>query len=247
MTEDRTALTYWFPKIEAAGLPVPKTIILPMPKGAQDVIWASMDGQDGGDVEAFNAFVWQVHDACDVVGLPAFLRTAHTSDKHQWERTCFISDHAGAGIAQRIYNLAEGSEMMSIAGELPWHTFVVREYLPVIPFGICKRYHGMPICKEFRFFVDDGGVLCHHPYWPRSALEQGGAPADLDYEALCRLDATEEGKLHRLASRAGFACGGRWSVDILETERGWYITDMAEAEKSFHWEGCPTAAARPAP
>lgn len=29
------------------------------------------------------------------------------------------------------------------------------------------------------------------------------------------------------------------SVDILDTEKGWFVTDMAEADKSFHWEGCP--------
>ena len=28
--KDRTALSYWFPKIEAAGLPVPKTILVKM-------------------------------------------------------------------------------------------------------------------------------------------------------------------------------------------------------------------------
>ena len=46
-------------------------------------------------------------------------------------------------------------------------------------------------------------------------------------------------ELRNLASAAGKAVGGEWSVDILETRRGWYITDMAEAYKSWHWEGCP--------
>jgi hypothetical protein len=27
-------------------------------------------------------------------------------------------------------------------------------------------------------------------------------------------------------------------VDILETKRGWFVTDMAEAGKSWHWPGC---------
>jgi hypothetical protein len=41
------------------------------------------------------------------------------------------------------------------------------------------------------------------------------------------------------AKAAGCAVGGAWSVDILETKRGWFVTDMAEAEKSFHWPECP--------
>ena len=46
-------------------------------------------------------------------------------------------------------------------------------------------------------------------------------------------------ELRNLASAAGKAVGGEWSVDILETRRGWYITDMAEAYKSWHWKDCP--------
>lgn len=92
----------------------------------------------------------------------------------------------------------------------------------------------MPACREFRFFVNDAEIECWHPYWPEEALEQGGAGEC--YEALCEVE--DQGPLRKLARAAGFAVGGRWSVDILETERGWYVTDMAEADRSYHWEGC---------
>ncbi len=46
-------------------------------------------------------------------------------------------------------------------------------------------------------------------------------------------------EIRSLASRAGAAIGGAWSVDILETTRGWFVTDMAEAHKSYHWPTCP--------
>lgn len=52
-------------------------------------------------------------------------------------------------------------------------------------------------------------------------------------------------QLYELASRAGKAVGGAWSVDILETTRGypnrWYVTDMAVAEDSWHWPECPNS------
>ena len=44
------------------------------------------------------------------------------------------------------------------------------------------------------------------------------------------------GQTYELASQAGKACGGQWSVDLLETDRGWYITDMAEAVKSYGYD-----------
>jgi hypothetical protein len=94
----------------------------------------------------------------------------------------------------------------------------------------------MPLCREFRFFVADGEVRCSHPYWPTEAIEQGGASPALSVE-LARPE--NYGAAAELAQRVSRAIEGAWSVDILETKRGWFVTDMAEAEKSFHWEGCP--------
>jgi len=54
--------------------------------------------------------------------------------------------------------------------------------------------------------------------------------------ALQSFSVEELSELHELASQAGKACGGQWSVDLLETDRGWYITDMAEAVKSYGYD-----------
>jgi hypothetical protein len=61
---------------------------------------------------------------------------------------------------------------------------------------------------------------------------------DVAYADLCSSSGSEN-ELVALAEKAGAAVGGSWSIDILETEKGWYVTDMAEAYKSFHWEDCP--------
>ena len=50
---------------------------------------------------------------------------------------------------------------------------------------------------------------------------------------LCLDDGTEH-KLTDLANAAGRAAGGAWSIDLLETRRGWMVTDMAEAANSWH-------------
>jgi hypothetical protein len=57
-------------------------------------------------------------------------------------------------------------------------------------------------------------------------------------EAPRRINGSEP---NTFAKAAGCAVGGAWSVDILETKRGWFVTDMAEASKSFHWPECPYA------
>jgi hypothetical protein len=228
---DLNALSYWFPKLEAAGLPVPKTAILQMPEAAQQDQWALFDGQEGPG--GMPAFVEEIAAAAEPIGYPFFLRTDHTSGKHNWEKTCFVPSKEK--IAEHVSEIVLFSEMADFMG-LPWTTWAVREMLPTIPLGTCPRYGNMPICREFRFFVKEGEIQCHHPYWPLAALQDGRAPADLDYAELCRMPDPEA--LMDLARRAGRAVPGHWSIDILETKRGWMVTDMAEARRSFHLEGC---------
>lgn len=240
-----TCLSYWFPRLVSAGLPVPRTEIV-----ATDV--ELMYLLDGKTPSGFDAFLSQMELAAGRIGFPCFLRTGHGSGKHDWERTCYLTQQSD--LTNHIVALTEWSAIVDFMG-LPTNVWVIRELLPTVPQFVAFR--GMPICREFRFFVRDSDVLCWHPYWPKDALEKGFSikeGGDLledqvvrdipdrwqeRYEALCYMPANDKDSLHRLASAAGSAMAGdAWSVDILETKRGWFITDMAEAASSFHWEGC---------
>jgi hypothetical protein len=83
-------------------------------------------------------------------------------------------------------------------------------------------------------------VVCEHCYWPLDALNRGGFAADVPEGWYDEFSHVPDG-LHELASRAGAALGGDWSVDIIETTASWYVTDCAEAARSFHFEGCEKA------
>ena len=233
---NKTALSYWFPKIEAAGIPVPKTRIVKMPREAMESILAGFDGKDAGDPKPFFE---TLKAAAAEIGFPAFLRTNHTSGKHEWERCCYLK--SADDIPRQVFALAEYSEIAGGIMGLPWDTWVVREFLPTLPLGICPRYANMPICREFRYFVEDGHVRCWHPYWPEHALTRGGAILNGgDLYALSHIDVKQEATLISLAEKTGCAVGGAWSIDILETKRGWFVTDMAEANVSWHdWPECP--------
>lgn len=234
---DVTNLAHWFPKIRDAGLPVPRTVVLEMPDDVQRDAYTIFDGAT--DTPLFNKWVAVLEDVVAKMGRPAFLRTGHTSGKHDWKNTCFIGPDSNVG--QHAFGIIEYSELNGMFGELPWQTWVVREFLPSKAIGICPRFGDMPVAREFRVFVDGCHVECCHPYWPLGALRQGGhVIGDEAYKNWSRITGDEEHELiYGLASRAGMAVGGRWSVDILDTEKGWFVTDMAEADKSFHWEGCP--------
>jgi len=246
-SNDPTCLSYWFPKIKAADIPTPKTILVEMPYEAHKDIYNLFDGNPmTGEAEPF---FQTIKNATDRIGYPCFLRTGQTSNKHSWEKTCYLK--GPEGIRSHVIALVEFSSIADMCG-LDCSIWVVRELLPIKPFGKCPRYGNMPINKEFRVFVDNGQIRCWHPYWPKYALERGGVtigknPGDNseylteeDYTSLC----SPEGNYAflEIASKAGKVLGGAWSVDILETSKGWYLTDMAEAHKSFHWEGCEVLA-----
>ena len=234
MNIDKTRLSYWLPRLQAAGLPTPRTIIIYATKAEYKDIYRLLDGEKLQ--KPGKTLISRITAAADEMGYPCFLRTDHTSAKHDWEKTCFLQKADDVeGHAAVIINFWECVNFSAP----PCDVWVIREFLPTIPAGVCENYNNMPICKEFRFFVDGPEVKCWHPYWPLEVLEQG-APryyGSFDYEEFCRTVDIEG--LHKLASAAGAAAGGEWSVDILETRQGWYITDMAEAHKSWHWKGCP--------
>ena len=230
-----SALSYWFPKIRDAGLPVPKTHMLRMGKETEEQIYLAL--RDLPFVKEWvDQFCLAIHGAATNVGYPAFLRTDHTSDKHSWKDSCFLRYHIY--IRYHLFAIVEFSSMADMIG-LPCDRWAVREYLPIKPLGHCPLYKDMPVCREYRFFVTGGRVDCWHPYWPKEAIIEGGlSEKEIDIEAL---HAEPPGKLFQLAESAGRAVGGSWSVDILDTEKGWYITDMAEAWESWHWPACPNS------
>lgn len=226
---DRNCLSYWFPIIEKAGLPVPKTEIF----RTDAKLWELCDGIVPEGIEPLIA---QIGDSGDRLGWPCFLRTGHTSGKHDWERTCFLPSREA--IPAHMGALVEYSEMASIIG-LPSSVWVVREMLPVHPLYRCTRFHGMPVVPEVRAFVDGERVAYIQPYWPEGALEQGQPDCE-NWRDTYRLEhsirTSQRLCCEDLASRAGKAVGGRWSVDLLQTDRGWYLTDMALAEESFGYD-----------
>lgn len=238
MSEDtKVHMSFWLPKIEAAGLPTPKTIMLEMPDDAVRDLWSTFDQEE--PTGPWPAFVEMAKGRADEIGFPLFLRSAYFSGKHDWDRCCFVREREKLG--EHMSNIAYMSECVGVGMgtvRTSWKTWALRELLPTVPVANCPGYTNMPVCKEFRFFAEDGKVLCWHPYWPRHSLDDGRAElSDEAFTALSTPDNLPE--LSAIAETASRVCGGAWSVDLLQTERGWFLTDMATANTSWHWEDCP--------
>lgn len=224
----------WLPKIEAAGLPTPKTIIVPY--SHSDCV-SIFDGEGSAE---FLRLSHAVDAAANEIGYPVFIRTDLGSAKHAGPRA-FRIDEPGENSA--IFETLEDSEMKFWMERDGPQAFLVREWLDLeSPF---TAFRGLKISREWRYFADGDKVICSHPYWPTEALEDHvdeTAWPDWQFDlGLLHSPTGDEPELERMAVEAASACGGdRWSVDFCRDVNGKiWLTDMAVMEDSYHWSGCP--------
>jgi hypothetical protein len=232
---DRNDLAWWFPRLAASGLRVPKTEII---RFEGDLV-ALLDGHV---VEGFEGLVQQVQEDVERLGgYPAFLRTGHGSGKHQWKETCYLK--GSEVVASHIGNLVEWSSLVDMFG-LPVNTWVVREFLDLRHDFVA--FEGMPVAREFRFFFREGQVTCFHPYWPKATIKKASlreAAWQASLEATSRLEAGEGVMLINQVEKAAAHFEGFWSLDMAQLATGegpgsWVAIDMADGDDSFHWPGC---------
>lgn len=230
---NRNSALIWLPAITAAGLPVPKTIIVPYDH------YKCMPIFDGHAAPEFNRLSGAVMAAAGEIRFPVFIRTDLTSAKHSGPNAYRIDQD---GHNSPIFETLEDTEMkMWLEPQRP-QAFLVREFLTLnAPF---TAFRGLPIAREFRFFADEDGVKCWHPYWPADTID-GHRPSREDWaDKLAEISAVpKHPELWQMAVESARACGGgTWSVDFCQDVDGkWWLPDMAVAADSFHWPGCLNA------
>jgi hypothetical protein len=250
--DERCSMLYWFPLIEGK-VPTPKTVFVPLPKDVE--AW-----MDSGIPKEF---IEKLKDTAAPLGYPVFMRTDQLAAKHSWIETCYVArpDLIGGN----CYRLIEENLMADFLGNMIPKAMVLREFLTLdAPF---KAFKDMPIAREYRIFAEDGKVLCLHPYWPpesiefwnpedkvkvREMLDKGASLEEaLKYrseplgwrEQLAEISKfPNDPRIEAIARIASKEVGGYWSVDVCRVkDNGYYLTDMAVGERSYHWEGCPKA------
>lgn len=226
----QSCLSHWYPLIQPV-VPTPRTEIIRLGDNWRDLC-ALLDGEIPEVARDLNV---SISSAATETGVPFFLRTGQGSGKHNWSRCCYVTDTEK--ILHHVYALVEWSETVDILG-LPYDAWALREMLPTVPLFRCEGYGCFPVVREFRVFVSGPHVLYQVPYWPDGAIEQG-RPDNADWQNILteanELTDDERHDVEQLASICGRECGGKWSVDVLHTTRGWYVTDMAPAEMSYGW------------
>lgn len=234
----RSCLSKWYPAVSRIdGIKTPITEILTTTLDLERLIFEDKKPQH------WDLFISTLERMAAKTGYPAFLRTGLTSDKHSWLDTCYLANKKR--IEAHVFRLIE----FSVNFDLPTDTWVMREMLDIK--AMFFAFNGMPVTTERRYFIRDGKVICHHPYWPAEALDSDYArPDEIEWKHMLEVDnaihdhPTEAGYLKFQSERVSDRVPGFWSVDWLLASggskgAGWYLTDMGDGHQSYHWPGCP--------
>lgn len=232
--EDPNNMANWYPKLLGVA-PTPDTTFVWID---QETVADFLNG--GSASERVNQFLRELNLALDNMGYPAFIRSGIMSAKHDWEKSCYIPKALSLNdLANHVYTILE-MNAMAWGTSLPT-CFVVRELIKTAP--VFHAFYGkMPITKERRYFINDGKVQCHHPYWPEEAFRDDDKLSDYKKLSLEIMNYEPDIEVRLLTEMSEFVATkfpGYWSLDWLQDVTGkWWAIDMAQGERSFHWKGC---------
>lgn len=183
------------------------------------------------DTPGFNRAVKLLGEYSDTIGYPCFMKDGVFSGKHEWDKTCFISckEDIEPHLKQMLY-------FQACVDCAPSHWIVIRRFIETIP--AFKSHLGMPVNREFRFFVRDGSVYHYQPYWPDYSIE---GPSIKNWKEelarISKISREEFDYLSELSLKVGNMLGHGWSIDWLQDKNGnWWLTDMATDNSSFYYK-----------
>jgi len=232
MKVESDSMLIWYPKIKDLPIPQPKTEILLLNKKELESLW---------DESVPETLTEKVKAICDKMGYPCFLRTDLASAKHSWKKSCFIDGKTE--LWKHIYEVTSFNLIADILG-LDFKALVIREYIPMDT-RFTAFWGDMPVNPERRYFIKDGEVLCHHPYWIEEAIAESKPPSVLNWRELAKemnIETEEEIKLlTTYAKMVAEHFEDYWSIDFCKAKDGrWILIDMATGQRSWHAEDCPT-------
>jgi len=220
-----SSMDHWFPLTKNLPIPQPRTEV------------AITQGTDKWneflqDPHTFDDIFGKILSCADKLGYPLFIRTDQSSAKHSYVDTCKVEKRDQ--LSANIYRLIEENIMC----DLNIQTLYFRSFIELNS-GF-TAFNKLPIAPERRYFVKDGEVLCHHPYWPEEAIQNASREIWIPKLNAINFEYRDEIIiLTTFSETISKAVPGCWSVDFAKAKDGtWYFIDMADARLSWHPEDC---------
>lgn len=138
---------------------------------------------------------------------PIVVKDFVKSQKHYWKEAFFVPSAADQDAVQRVV-----SRFLELQGDDLNEGLVFREFIEFEPLASHSK-SGMPLTKEFRFFVLDGQPLCSTEYW-----EEG------DYQGIIP-------PLNQFAEIMKTVRSRFFSMDVAKRKDGeWMIVELGDGQ-----------------
>lgn len=110
---------------------------------------------------------------------PVILKDYVKSEKHDWEKACFVADASNTGqLKQTIHNLIE------LRGNYLNEGIVVREFVELNDLTLHSK-SGMPLTEEYRLFFCNKKLLGIYNYWEEGEY-MGSKPDTAAFEEIAQ-------------------------------------------------------------
>jgi hypothetical protein len=175
------------------------------------------------DLSEFTPKTWMRLQDAPREEAPFVLKGATNSKKFLWDELMFAKDWQAAGV---IYNRLMNDGLI---GE---QDIYVRKYVPLKTY--LTSFHGLPITKEFRFFVCRGEVVSRGFYWSSHIDEVVAAVGVLPDPTEVPETLVQE-VIARIGDQAEFVV-----VDFAQMATGdWLVVELNDAQMSGLSENAP--------
>lgn len=164
---------------------------------------------------------------------------------------------------QALHMASPLTQPAPIYGASTTNEWVVREFIPDKEHNPCI-YEGMPLHTEYRVFMDcdTDEILAIVPYWDPDTMKKrfgqeddAGTPQKLhDYVIYKAHEETLMRRYHENKDAVAdhirkilpaLDLRGQWSIDVMQNGDGFWLIDMAVAERSFFYDRVPLELRRP--
>lgn len=242
--QDQNNISFWYPKIRACGMLVPKTKIFQVPEEITKAFF--MDGDQEKNIDTI--YNWVKDEV--MPKLPQelsnliFIKNGTFSNKFDF-KTCAIRANA-VEITSSLIEINYTSLVMGAGGI---SEFAIRERIKFNSVARPCIYNGMPLRNEYRVFYDfdNQKPLYIVNYWDYDYCNDDISRKATDriiYEAtyptiLAQYEKNKNYVTEKVADYMKNVRGlsGIWSVDVLEDDMGYlWLIDMAIGNRSAYWD-----------
>lgn len=163
------------------------------------------------DLRELTPYTWRSLDLLPDTG-PFILKGETNSRKSHWKRDMFANNKMEAiQIANRLSD-------DSLIGQ---QKIYIRQYVPL--FKYMDGVNGMPVTKEFRFFVAFGKIISGGFYWQNYIEDMGVIPSSTEVP----LDFLSE-VIERVGNQSNF-----YTIDVAQTVEGnWIVIELNEGQQA---------------